>query len=556
MRYSGVARVMAAAAIAALVAGGTLFYARTVDPGFVSRASTRLGLAGATDLVPTPGVADVVVDAGSPGQPISPLIYGVAFADGPTLERLGATVDRWGGNSASRYNWVAGAWNAARDWEFRNMPAPGADEFIAGALDGHATPLMTVPTLGWVARDSNNATASEGVPAGGGPASTAAGAIKGYDPGPNRKATSVPSFARKPGPLGDPPDPSAPVVYQDEWIHHLVNRFGPGTVRLYAADNEPDLWSLTHTDVHPAEMGYDDMARNFTEYATAIKDQDRRAAVIGPELCCWTSLFYSALDRGQDNFRTHADRNAHQGTPFLPWWLAQVARQDRARGSRSLDIVSVHFYPQADGAFGDAADPRTQALRVRSVRSLWDPTYTDESWIADQVQLIPRLKQWIAENYPGTGLGITEYNFGGQGDASGAVAQAEALGIFGALGVQLATTWTHPSPDSPAGAAFRLFRNFDGAGATFGDAALPVRGGGSARAFAARHSDTGEIDVVVANESLTSFQQLSVRLAGSGLSAREAYSVNPGSSQIERRPAAGGALKLPPLGIALVRFVK
>ncbi len=556
MRYGDIARVLAVAAIAALVAGGALFYVRTADPGFISRASVRLGLAGASDLAPASGVADVVVDAGVPGQPISPLIYGVAFAGGPTLERLGATVDRWGGNTASRYNWVAGAWNAARDWEFRNKPAPSADEFIAGVLAGRATPLMTVPTLGWVARDSNNTSASVGVPPGGGPASTPAGGIEGYDPGPNRKATSLPSLARKPGPLADPPDPSAPAVYQDEWVHHLVNRFGPGTVRLYATDNEPDAWSLTHTDVHPAQMGYDDMTRNFTDYATAIKSQDPRAAVIGPELCCWTSLFYSALDRGPDNFRTHADRSAHQGMPFLPWWLAEVARQDRTRGSRSLDILSVHFYPQADGVFGDAADPRTQALRIRSVRGLWDPTYTDESWIADQVELIPRLKRWISESYPGTGLGITEYNFGGQGDASGAVAQAEALGIFGVQGVRLATTWTHPAPDSPAGAAFRLFRNFDGAGATFGDISLPVRGGGSVRAFAARHSDSGEIDVVVVNESLTTSQQLAVQVAGSAVSARDAYFVDAGSSLIERRPAAGGALTLRPLGIALVRFAR
>lgn len=549
-------RVLVAAVVTALAAGAGLVYVGTVDPGLAGRAGARLGLGGEADLASTAGVAEVVVQAGRPGQPISPLIYGVAFADGPTLERLGATADRWGGNTASRYNWVAGAWNAARDWEFRNKPAPSADEFIAGALSGHAAPLMTIPTLGWVARDNSNATLSVGVPAAGGPASTSAGGIAGYDPGPNRATTSVPSLARKPGELRDPPDPSAPAVYQDEWVHHLVNRFGPGAVRLYATDNEPDAWSLTHTDVHPAQMGYDDMARNFAEYASAIKSQDPRAAVVGPELCCWTSLFYSALDRGQDNFRTHADRNAHQATPFLPWWLAQVARQDRARGSRTLDMLSVHFYPQAPLVFGDAADPHTQALRVRSLRSLWDPTYTDESWIADQVDLIPRLKQWIAENYPETGLAITEYNFGGQQDASGAVAQAEALGIFGVQGVELASTWTYPSPESPAGAAFRLFRNFDGAGAAFGDLSLPARAGGSVRAFAARHSGSAEIDVVVVNESLSDSQQLRVRLEDSGLSARQAYFVDAGSSVIERRSVPGGAFTLRPLAIALVRFAR
>src|SRR5205085_8684244 len=103
---------------------------------------------------------------------------------------------------------------------------------------------------------------------------------------------------------------------------------------------------------------------------------------------------------------------------------------------------------------------------------------------------------------PGTRLAITEYNWGGEQDASGAVALAEVLGIFGREGVDLATYWTFPPPASPAGAAFRLYRDYDGRGGTFGDVSLPVTytqdGVG---AFASRHAGTGEIDVVLTNES-------------------------------------------------------
>ena len=82
---------------------------------------------------------------------------------------------------------------------------------------------------------------------------------------------------------------------------HLVQRFGraaDGGVRFYAIDNEPDLWSLTHRDVHPADMSYDAMLTTFLEYASAVKAVDPTAAVVGPVGSGWMALFYSALDRG------------------------------------------------------------------------------------------------------------------------------------------------------------------------------------------------------------------------------------------------------------------
>ena len=60
---------------------------------------------------------------------------------------------------------------------------------------------------------------------------------------------------------------------------------------------------------------------------------------------------------------------------------------------RVIDVFTVHYYPQG-GEFWPADDVSTamQLRRNRSTRSLWDPNYTDETWINDQVQLIPRLR--------------------------------------------------------------------------------------------------------------------------------------------------------------------
>jgi Glycoside hydrolase family 44 len=360
----------------------------------------------------------------------------------------------------------------------------------------------------------------------------------------------VPSMARKHTPLADAPDPASPAVYQDEWVHHLERRFGPG---VYAMDNEPDLWSTTHTDVHPVRMGYDGMVANFVEYAAAVRAQAPRARILGPDVSGWTGYLYSDLDRGADNFATHADRVRHGDQPFLPWWLGQVARADAAGGVRTLDLLDVHYYPQAQGVYSAAADDATRARRVSSVRSLYDPGYTDDSWIDDRVMLIPRLKRWIAGAYPGTGVAITEYSFGGEKDASGAVALAEALGVFGREGVDVAAYWTYPPPASPAGAAFRLYRRYDGNGATFGDRSLPVTSSDRAvAAFASRHSDTGEVDVVLANESLTSTATVSLHVGGGRYDAVQ-FRVAAGSGDIVRAPV-NGAVSLPPLTLTLVRL--
>src|SRR5436190_370453 len=85
-----------------------------------------------------------------------------------------------------------------------------------------------------------------------------------------------------------------------------------------------------------------------------------------------------------------------------PLWLDQVRKHDEQAGQRTLDVLDVHYYPQASGVFSAADDPQTRGLRLRSTRALWDPTYTDESWIGEPVRLIPRLREWVDRYYPGT----------------------------------------------------------------------------------------------------------------------------------------------------------
>ena len=100
---------------------------------------------------------------------------------------------------------------------------------------------------------------------------------------------------------------------------------------------------------------------------------------------------------------------------------------------RLLDVFTVHYYPQG-GEFSDDVSSAMQLRRNRSTRSLWDPNYVDETWINDKVQLIPRLTGWVNTYYPGTLIGITEYNWGAESHINGATTQADIYGIFGREG--------------------------------------------------------------------------------------------------------------------------
>jgi hypothetical protein len=95
-------------------------------------------------------------------------------------------------------------------------------------------------------------------------------------------------------------------------------------------------------------------------------------------------------------------------------------------------------------------------------RSLWDPTYTDESWINRKIRLIPQMRDWIDKYYPGTKLSLSEWNWGGEDAANGAVALADVLGIFGREGLDSAYHWGDLNANMPAGLAFKLYANYDG----------------------------------------------------------------------------------------------
>lgn len=150
------------------------------------------------------------------------------------------------------------------------------------------------------------------------------------------------------------------------------------------------------------------------------------------------------------------------GRDFQEFWLSQVAAAEQAAGRRLVDVLDVHWYPEATRGgtriIGTDTTPAVVAARLQAPRSLWDPSYTETSWITSSstfgpIRLIPRLFDKIAASDPGTKLAITEYNYGGGSHISGAIAEADVLGVFGREGVFAAAEWPLASDESFIGAA-------------------------------------------------------------------------------------------------------
>jgi O-glycosyl hydrolase len=69
---------------------------------------------------------------------------------------------------------------------------------------------------------------------------------------------------------------------------------------------------------------------------------------------------------------------------------------------------------------------------------------------------------------------VTEYNYGGANHVSGAIAQADVLGIFGREGMYAATLWPLESSNNFIFGGFEAFRSYDGANGSFGDTSIRV----------------------------------------------------------------------------------
>ncbi len=475
--------------------------------------TTVVGTATVTLSQPTASSGpSLTVDVGTVMHTINPYIYGMnAYTLNSSAAKAAAiSIDRWGGDATSRYNYLLDVTSSASDWYFENQYglAGGSEsnssfnaQVTADASVGART-IGTVPVNGWVAKDGTSCSF---------PVATypnQAQVDSGRGCGNGLYANGVNSCTNSGGCniTGNKATDTSIVVdatWTGNWVKYLVSKFGTaasGGVAVYDLDNEPTWWDAVHRDVHPSPFTYDEITNNGIAHAAAIKAADPTAEVSGPVMDFWWAYFYSKKDIENgwgsgpcyEPWSNPIDRNAHGGVPLIEYYLQQFAAYQKTNGTRLLDYLDLHTYFAPDNlAFSTGGDTQTQEERLNSTRVFWDPTYTDPNFSQPNYttdanytsncktppqapQVIPMMKKWVASDYPGTKLAITEYNWGGQEHISGALAQADILGIFGREGLDIGTLWGAPDPvkQLPGLIAFEVFRDYNGAGAAFGDQAI------------------------------------------------------------------------------------
>jgi hypothetical protein len=516
----------------------------TVTVTATSTQNTAISGSATITLSPPATVAGpaLTVDAGNQTHAISPYIYGWNdwSQDTSAAKAAGITINRWGGDATSLYNYQLDVTNAGSDWYFENSTSKTGIEstsafntMVSNDQAIGAKMLGTVPLLGWVAKSGSGCSFSV----------SKYGAQKGSDPWNSNCGNGVLTNGKNV--VNDPTDTATAIdsSFVGGWVQYLVGKFGTaanGGVAIYDLDNEPAWWDAVHIDVHPAASTYDEVTNNGIAYAKVIKANDASAAVSGPVIDYWWNYFYSKKDveSGWSStggpcwqpWSSPVDRKAHGGVPMIEYYLQQFATASAIANTRLLDYLDMHTYfaAQYNGTglgltpVGQIDNTAAQEARLNSTRVLWDPTYTDPQFPQPNYttdsnytssctvplqapQLIPMAKAWIAKDYPGTKLAFTEFNWGAQDNINGALAQADILGIFGREGLDLATLWGPPDPTTqiPGLMAYEIYRNYDGNYSEFGGTALASTSADQSKlsVYGAVRASDGQVTVVVINKS-------------------------------------------------------
>lgn len=421
------------------------------------------------------------IDPAAERSPISPYIYG-SNEDLTGTENL--TSRRAGGNRFSAYNWENNASNSGSDggfvsdsfvpWYYGGIPVsesakweiPGsaAVGFHQKSLEKGAYTLWTLPMAGYAAKDKGSR-------------------VTQAETAPSSRWVDV--KAAKGAPFSLTPDLTDNTVYNDELVNLLVNTFGPASsatgIKGYSMDNEPGLWNHTHEYMHPEMTKGAEVLNKSVELAKAVKNVDPGAEMFGP-------VSYGFSDAYMVDNKPEWNQIKSNYRWYLDYYLDNMARESRKESKRLLDVLDIHWYSEEMGGGTRITSTalekhslETHKVRVQAPRSLWDPSYLEDTWIGDWfsefLPMIPSMRNSINTYNPGTKMAITEYDFGGGHHVSGGIAQADVLGIFGKQGLYMANYWNMAGTNRLSqipylSSGFKIYNNYDGNNSKFGDTSV------------------------------------------------------------------------------------
>lgn len=484
------------------------------------------------------GTVNITVNPDNAVREISPYIYGVN--SGVDLTQVTAKAFRLGGNRMSAYNWENNMSNAGSDYrnmsdkylvtnvaeEFRNVSGGAALDAAKTSADNNIPyTLLTLQMLGYVSSNKR-------------------GSVTEENAAPSDWWCRVEN--RKNGEFTLSPDKKDGVVYMDEYLNYLFSKAGKsgsGTgFRGFALDNEPALWSSTHSFVQRERLTCGELIEKSVSLASVVKDMDSGAEVFGPSLFGYTA--FDSFCNPPDWEQIKTENNYRW---FIDYYLDEMKKAGSEQDRRLLDVLDLHFYTEAKGACGERSCnhyDNDECIRARldSVRSLYDPDYHENSWITDTgakfFPLLPNVLRSIDEYYPDTKLAFTEYNFGGGDHISGAAVQADTLGVFAEYGVYFASIWSFDN-NAYQLAAINMFTNYDGQGSGFGDTLVESsssdRNTVSVYSASDSSNEDGKLRIIAVNKSIHNDVPVNVAVSGEGrYASAKVYSLYGDSPEIRQ----------------------
>ena len=349
---------------------------------------------------------------------------------------------------------------------------------------------------------------------------------------------------RKNGEFSSEPDKKDDYVYTDEYLNYLIEKIGKSDsetgFKAYALDNEPALWHSTHSRVQTEPLKCSELIEKSVDLASLVKETDSGAEVFGPSLFGYSA--YDSLAGAPDWAELKAANNYRW---FIDYYLDEMHKAESESGTRLLDVLDIHYYTEAKGECGERScghydNDGCVKARLDSVRSLYDENYHEDSWITDTgaefFPLLPNIQESIDKYYPGTKIAFTEYNFGGGDHISGAVAQADTLGIFAKYGVYFATIWSFDQNEYQL-AAMNMFTNYDDAGNGFGDTLVKSEcDNDNISVYSSIDGeDEGTVKIIITSHDLHNETPVNIKLSSDSRYAdAEVYALYGDSTEIHR----------------------
>ncbi len=501
---------------------------------------------------------NVAVNLAGEKKEISPYIYGInEYGNTSSYRDVTVNAVRQGGNRYSGYNWETNYSNAGHDWlhssdtnigDITDGAAYAAQKLSADCAENNiAYKMTTLQMAGYVSADKN-------------------GAVSESEAAPSDRWNTV-EF-RKDGELSLTPDLEDGTVYMDEYVNYLVQTLGDAStatgIQGYSLDNEPALWNDSHPYIHAEEVTNSELVSKSIELAKVVKEIDPKAEVFGPAF--WGML--PCIQAGETGGEfTDPDWQAVKGNYswYLDYYLDQMAQAEEEYGTRLLDVIDVHYYAQ---------DCSTDEAILQAARSLYDPTYVENSWLQPYLgqyfPFIPNIREAVDTYYPGTKIAISEYNLANISDEKNtgkavvsAIAEAEALGCFAENEVYLATYWG-TLPECPyVESALNLYTNYDGEGSAFGDTLVEAETEdiSLATAYAAIDgTDDSKVTLVLSNKDKSNTENAVITLEGTDTAYKSAvvYAVTQNDSEIRIIDVQNDienntvTVELPPLSVAQI----